>query len=527
MADVFLSYARPNLDDAIRIADCLRSAGYSVWFDESLPAHRIYSEVIEEQLDGAKAVVVLWSAEAVKSHWVRSEANRARETGRLVQLRLDDARLPMPFDQLQCADLHQRPASAKTAGWRKVLDSVAALAGGAAAAPGRSPPAAWARRNLLIGGGAAAGVAVAGFAAWQVRPQPAAPSPEAQLLLQKGLDALQQNDALDAELPVGAGAQAVALLSKATEADPGSATAWGALAMALALRKRASPLPDRTGYEERSRSAAERAFALENDELRALAALRMLEPVYRNWLAAERAGREALKLHPSFPIHIFLLSDVLGSVGRWQDAAQLSLQADRTRFLIPGADRKVIVNLWAAGNLTEADRALGQAIERWPEHQQVWRTRLAYLMYSGRPSEALALLDSPERPAAIPAGLLSAARSTGRALVGSESSESAVRANVAYLKDNPGSAPQVAQACAAIGHGDTALALLRGYHFGEGPWVSLSPAGGDSERVTAPLFMPPMRSLWRDSGFGELLNRIGLEDYWRQSGTLPDYRRRA
>ena len=88
MPDVFLSYARPRMDDAMRIADCLRSAGYSVWYDESLPAHRAYSDVIAEQLDAASAVVVLWSAEAAQSQWVRSEANRARESGRLVQLRL-------------------------------------------------------------------------------------------------------------------------------------------------------------------------------------------------------------------------------------------------------------------------------------------------------------------------------------------------------------------------------------------------------------------------------------------------------
>ena len=51
MADVFLSYARPSLNDAMRIADCLRAAGYSVWYDESLPAHRAYTDVIAEQLD--------------------------------------------------------------------------------------------------------------------------------------------------------------------------------------------------------------------------------------------------------------------------------------------------------------------------------------------------------------------------------------------------------------------------------------------------------------------------------------------
>ena len=79
--------------------------GYDVWRDDELPAHRSYAEVIEERLASAKAVVVLWSAEAAKSEWVQSEADRARANRKLVQLRLDGAALPMPFDRIQCADL--------------------------------------------------------------------------------------------------------------------------------------------------------------------------------------------------------------------------------------------------------------------------------------------------------------------------------------------------------------------------------------------------------------------------------------
>lgn len=525
VADVFLSYARGTQRTARRIAASLRSCGFSVWFDEHLPAHRTFSEVIEEQLEAARAVVVLWSAEAVASQWVRSEANRARESGRLVQVRLDDARLPMPFDQVQCADLRKWSGAKGTDAWRTVEESVRALAnGGDAPADGQpAGPSGVDRRTVAIAGGAAVVLALGGVAAWLELRGPEL-TPEQQLLLQKGLDALQQNDALDTELAPGAGAQAVALLTQATEATPHSAAAWGGLAMAYAVRSRASPPAERTGFEERSRSAAQRAFSLERNELRALAALRMLDRVYRNWLDAERAARRALELNPGFPIHIFLLSDVLGSVGRWREAAELSEKADRDRFLIPGADRKVIVNRWAAGKLQEADEALEQAVERWPEHPQVWRTRVAYLMYSGRPAEALQLLDSSERPPAIPAGLVNAAGATARALAGVADPPSAVRENLSYVSQVPDAALPAAAACAAVGDADTALALLRGYYFGEAPWATLAPEGGDSTRVTSQLFLPPMRNLWRDERFDSLLERIGLVDYWRKRGIPPDFR---
>src|SRR5882757_9823884 len=105
MSDVFISYARSTAPQAQQVAQALRALGYGVWRDDEIPAHRSYADVIEERLSSAKAVVVIWSAEAVKSEWVRSEANRAREDGKLVQLTLDHTKLPMPFDQIQCADL--------------------------------------------------------------------------------------------------------------------------------------------------------------------------------------------------------------------------------------------------------------------------------------------------------------------------------------------------------------------------------------------------------------------------------------
>jgi adenylate cyclase len=111
------------------VAETLRAHGYDVWLDNQLPAHRAYADVIEEQLNAAKVVIVIWSAAAVKSQWVRAEANVARRAGTLVQLRIDDAPLPLPFSQIECADLSGWSGEPDARGWRKVLDSVAELAG--------------------------------------------------------------------------------------------------------------------------------------------------------------------------------------------------------------------------------------------------------------------------------------------------------------------------------------------------------------------------------------------------------------
>ena len=129
MADVFLSYARADELAAARVAEGLRSERYEVWRDDELPAHRAYAEVIEERLNSAKAVVVLWSIEAAKSQWVRAEADTARAAGTLVQASLDGHIPPLPFNQIQCAELGAWDGDAGAPGWRKLLGSVRALAG--------------------------------------------------------------------------------------------------------------------------------------------------------------------------------------------------------------------------------------------------------------------------------------------------------------------------------------------------------------------------------------------------------------
>ena len=144
MSDVFVSYARPDEPQAKRVAEALRALGHRVWRYDELPAHRPYSEVIEERLGSAKAVVVLWSAEAAKSQWVRAEADTARNAGTLAQAVLDGTVPPLPFNQIQCADLSGWDGAADTPGWSKLAASVTALAGEA------QPTAARRTRNRAI-----------------------------------------------------------------------------------------------------------------------------------------------------------------------------------------------------------------------------------------------------------------------------------------------------------------------------------------------------------------------------------------
>ena len=106
-----------------------------MWWDDDLPAHRACTEVIEERLKSAKAVLVDWSADAAKSEWVRAEADVARLSHKLVQLTIDGVLPPMPFNQIQCPALRDWNGSTEERSGCKIEASLAELVRGK-----QSPP---------------------------------------------------------------------------------------------------------------------------------------------------------------------------------------------------------------------------------------------------------------------------------------------------------------------------------------------------------------------------------------------------
>ena len=127
MTDVFISYAREDQPSARMLATEVIRLGYTVWWDEELPAHVRYGDVIAERIGTAKAVIVIWSRHSVGSEWVRAEADRGREARKLVQTALDPTPPPMPFNQFQVASLADWQGQPDHSGWRRVIDSLAAL----------------------------------------------------------------------------------------------------------------------------------------------------------------------------------------------------------------------------------------------------------------------------------------------------------------------------------------------------------------------------------------------------------------
>lgn len=105
MTDVFISYARQDRDRAEKLARAIEQRGFSVWWDRKIPPGRSFEEVIQESLGKAGCVVVLWSHQSVKSDFVKDEAQRAADSGRLIPILVDEVPIPLGFGRIQTADL--------------------------------------------------------------------------------------------------------------------------------------------------------------------------------------------------------------------------------------------------------------------------------------------------------------------------------------------------------------------------------------------------------------------------------------
>jgi hypothetical protein len=105
MSDIFLSYKSEDKPRAQIIAEVLELKGYSVWWDRIIPPGRRFSEVIQEELDAAKCVVVLWSKESVKSEWVETETSEGKRRGILIPVMIEDVNPPLAFRMIEAAKL--------------------------------------------------------------------------------------------------------------------------------------------------------------------------------------------------------------------------------------------------------------------------------------------------------------------------------------------------------------------------------------------------------------------------------------
>src|SRR5215813_12594833 len=105
MHELFISYCRHDSDAANALADTLSKAGLSVWLDRrAIQEGDAFDTQIEEAIAQTRVVIVLWSENSIKSHWVRAEAAYALAKHKLLPIKIDQSQPPLQFMQIQTLD---------------------------------------------------------------------------------------------------------------------------------------------------------------------------------------------------------------------------------------------------------------------------------------------------------------------------------------------------------------------------------------------------------------------------------------
>jgi hypothetical protein len=127
VADVFISYAAEDRNRAGKLADALSARGWSVWWDRRIIAGQVFDNVIEQALENAKSIVVLWSEHSIASEWVKNEAAVGAQRGVLVPALIDRAKLPLEFRRRQTANLTDWDEAGSRDGFRALCEGISAL----------------------------------------------------------------------------------------------------------------------------------------------------------------------------------------------------------------------------------------------------------------------------------------------------------------------------------------------------------------------------------------------------------------
>lgn len=106
LPDVFIAFATANRDRARLVKTRLEEKyGYRVWWHEDIQCGSEWHSELDRVVGEAACIVVLWSAESLRSDWVRHEASQAIALRRYVPAKIAAIEIPRPFDPIQAADL--------------------------------------------------------------------------------------------------------------------------------------------------------------------------------------------------------------------------------------------------------------------------------------------------------------------------------------------------------------------------------------------------------------------------------------
>lgn len=412
-------------------------------------------------------------------------------------------------------------------GYRLVAEGSAANAAVPSAGGGPSSRARWPTRRTAVAGLLAAGAAgVAGFLL--MRGSPPSVPPDAAWLMDQGWRAITQ-DTHEGQR------QAVGFFRRVTDISPDYPDGWAMLGFAYSQGAVLGSREEGPAFVDRARAASRQSLKLDPENPLAALVLTFTQPQLSPF-QLEQALRRALARRPGNDVLTSVLAVFLSSVGRFGEAVALFEQV-RTTPRSAGQYFNHIQSLWGAGRFEALDRLLDSAAELYPTHANIWFSRFSVALHGGRPGAAIALAeDVGGRPAGIPPGEFDDIIAVAKAASSRDPAEiqTVIATQAGRAREGPGMASNAVQFACVLGRLDEAFAIAEARFFGSGPAVaSERPALAHNSFSTVEfehvrnrfLFQPSTKAMRGDPRFVRLTAKLGLEQYWRECGVGPDYRR--
>lgn len=318
------------------------------------------------------------------------------------------------------------------------------------------------------------------------------------------------------------------LLERSVALAPDYADGWAGLASV-----RAFLLPrDRDAIgEPRHRAAleaAERALMLDPDCAQAFAALSLLKPAFAEYGEKLRLVKEALKRTPyDGSLHV-ARATWLYSVGRIKEAASALETANRLDPLGPAVEGLRASLMSARGQTAAAVELMSAAWARWPDSAFIWYIMWSTLCAAGRvdDAEALAAPNVPPRRGVNERDIAVLRNYVALLRLDQQDRREACERMLAQLSRAQGPLPlsgcvfAAAHGCAPRAFDVIELALNNGR--------GLKPDNHDGfgmARAQSPLQLFVSTGgtpIWAHDRFPALAARLGLAQYWIESGRWPD-----
>lgn len=124
---VFISYKREESDFAERLRGALENEGYEVWWDKDLQCGQAWEEDLDQAVQDAACIIVVWSELAAESKWVRHEASQAIARRVYAPCRIGLVRLDSPYDRIQATDIIDWDGNPGHGGFKNLVERLNTL----------------------------------------------------------------------------------------------------------------------------------------------------------------------------------------------------------------------------------------------------------------------------------------------------------------------------------------------------------------------------------------------------------------